>query len=59
VRFHGFERSLRPGTRLAIFVRRGAEIGKYTRFAIQAGARPLRTDRCLLPGQRRPVRCPG
>jgi chitodextrinase len=59
VRFPVFERSLRPGTRLAIFVRRGAEIGKYTRFAIRAGERPLRTDRCLLPGQRRPVRCPG
>jgi hypothetical protein len=58
VRFRVFERSLRPGTRLAIFVRRGAEIGKYTRFAIRAGERPLRTDRCLLPGQRRPVRCP-
>jgi chitodextrinase len=59
VRFHAFERPLRPGTRLAIFVRRGAEIGKYTRFAIRAGDRPLRTDRCLLPGQRRPIRCPG
>jgi chitodextrinase len=59
VRFHAFERWLRPGTRLAIFVRRGAEIGKYTRFAIRAGERPLRTDRCLLPGRRRPVRCPG
>jgi hypothetical protein len=58
VRFRAFERSLRPGTRLAIFVRRGTEIGKYTRFAIRAGKRPLRTDRCLLPGQRRPVRCP-
>jgi hypothetical protein len=59
VRFRIFERSLRPGTRLVILVRRGAEIGKYTRFAIRAGERPLRTDRCLLPGQRRPVRCPG
>jgi PKD repeat protein len=57
VRFRGFERSLRPGTRLAIFVSRGTEIGKYTRFAIRAGKRPLRTDRCLIPGQRRPVRC--
>jgi PKD repeat protein len=58
VRFRRFERSLRPGTRLAIFVLRGTEIGKYTRFAIRAGKRPLRTDRCLLPGQRKPVRCP-
>lgn len=58
VRFRGFERALRPGTRLAIFVRRGAEIGKYTRFVIRAGKRPLRTDRCLLPAQRWPVRCP-
>jgi hypothetical protein len=58
VRFHGFERRLRPGTRLAVFVRRGDEIGKYTRFAMRAGERPLRTDRCLLPGGRRPARCP-
>jgi hypothetical protein len=58
VRFRAFERPLRPGTRLVILVRRGAEIGKYTRFAIRPGERPLRTDRCLLPGQRRPVRCP-
>jgi chitodextrinase len=58
VRLKGFERSLRPGTRLAIFVRRGEEIGKYTRFAIRAGKRPLRTDRCLFPGQRTPERCP-
>jgi hypothetical protein len=58
VRFHRFERWLRPGTRLAVFVRRGDEIGKYTRFAIRAGDRPLRTDRCLLPGGQRPARCP-
>jgi PKD repeat protein len=58
VRLRGFERTLRPGTRLAIFVRRGEEIGKYTRFAIRAGKRPLRTDRCLFPGRRTPERCP-
>jgi hypothetical protein len=58
VRFRGFERALRPGTRLAIFVRRGTEIGKYTRFAIRDGKPPRRTDRCLLPGQHRAVRCP-
>jgi hypothetical protein len=58
VRFHVFERSLRVGTRLAVFVRRGDEIGKYTRFVVRAGKGPLRTDRCLLPGRRGPVRCP-
>jgi chitodextrinase len=58
VRLSGFERALRPGTRLAIFVRRGDEIGKYTRFTIRAGKRPLRTDRCLFPGERTPERCP-
>jgi hypothetical protein len=58
VRFHRFERSLRRGTRLAIFVRSGEQIGKYTRFVIRAGKPPLRIDRCLIPGRRRPARCP-
>jgi hypothetical protein len=58
VRFHRFERLLRRGTRLAIFVRSGEQIGKYTRFVIRAGEPPVRIDRCLIPGRRRPARCP-
>jgi hypothetical protein len=58
VRFHRFERRLRAGVRLELFVRKAGRIGKYTRFLIRAGKPPARIDRCLMPGKRRPVRCP-
>jgi PKD repeat protein len=58
VRFGRFERKLRAGVRLQIFVRKPGRIGKYTRFRIRAGEPPARVDRCLLPGRARPVRCP-
>jgi chitodextrinase len=57
MRFHRFERRLRAGARLELFVRKAGLIGKYTRFRIRAGEAPARVDRCLLPGRRRPVRC--
>jgi len=58
MRFHRFERRLPAGTRLEVFVRQPGRIGKYTRFLIRAGKPPARVDRCLVPGKRRPVRCP-
>ena len=58
VRFRQFERKLRAGVRLELFVRKAGRIGKYTRFLIRAGKPPARMDRCLMPGKRRPVRCP-
>ena len=58
VRIHRFERRLRAGVTLELFVRKGARIGKYTRFRIRAGRPPARVDRCLMPGRARPVRCP-
>jgi PKD repeat protein len=58
VRFRRFERRLRAGVRLELFVRQRGRIGKYTRFTIRAGKPPARVDRCLMPGIRRPVRCP-
>ena len=58
LRFAAFERRLRAGLRLEIFVRRPALIGKYTRFLVRAGKAPLRTDRCLFPGVPRPRACP-
>jgi PKD repeat protein len=57
VRFRRFERRLRAGVRLELFVRKAGRIGKYTRFTIRRGKPPARLDRCLMPGQRRPVRC--
>jgi PKD repeat protein len=58
VRFKAFERLLPAGVRLEVFVRQGDKIGKYTSFRIRRGAAPKRTDRCLMPDQSRPVRCP-
>jgi PKD repeat protein len=58
VRFRRFERRLPSGTRLELFVRQPGRIGKYTRFVIRGGKPPARVDRCLMPGKRRPVRCP-
>ena len=57
VRIHRFERRLRAGVTLELFVRKRARIGKYTRFRIRAGKPPARVDRCLMPGSSRPVRC--
>jgi hypothetical protein len=58
VRIRGLERRLAAGTRLEIFVRQRGLVGKYTRFRIRTGGRPLlRDDRCLFPGRRMPVRC--
>ena len=49
---------LRPGTLIEVRVTKRGEVGKYTRFRIRRGKPPLRTDRCLPPGARRPARCP-
>jgi PKD repeat protein len=58
VRFRRFERRLRAGVTLEVFVRKPGMVGKYTRFLVRAGAPPKRTDRCLLPGVERPRACP-
>ena len=51
-------RFLRRGVILRVFVTAPGAGGKYTRFRIRARRIPLRTDMCLLPGSRRPHRCP-
>jgi hypothetical protein len=56
-RFGRFERRLRAGTRLELFVTSRNRIGKYTRILIRAGGAPKRVDRCLFPGSSRPKRC--
>ena len=58
VRFRRFERTLRAGIRLKLFVRQANRIGKYTSFRIRAGAPPKRVDLCLFPTRRSPGRCP-
>jgi hypothetical protein len=51
-------RILRPGAVVQVWVTRPGEIGKYTRLRIRRGHRPTRVDRCLMPGSKRPARCP-
>jgi hypothetical protein len=57
-RLRAFERHLRANTRLEITVRKRDHIGKWTIIKIRRGSPPRRSDRCLYPGVRRPVRCP-
>jgi hypothetical protein len=59
VRLPKFRHLLRPRARLQIFVRAPGVIGKYTAFRIRAANRPVRTNRCLMPGpSTKPTRCP-
>ena len=59
VRVRRFARKiLRPGSVVQVSVTRAGEIGKYTRLRVRKGKPPVRVDRCLMPGSRRPVRCP-
>jgi hypothetical protein len=50
VRFRSFERFLRGGVRLEIYVRKAKTIGSYTRYTIRAGKGPRIIDRCLPVG---------
>ncbi len=53
-----FERELRAGTRLTISVTKPGYITKVTTITIRRDKSPLRTDRCVFPGQQRPKTCP-
>jgi hypothetical protein len=53
-----FERELRAGTKLTIAVTKPNHITKVTTIAIRKGKSPARTDRCLLPGESKPIACP-
>jgi len=58
VSFRAFERSLRAGVTLEIFVFKSGQIGKYTRFVIRHGRLPLRVDTCLSATALKPLACP-
>jgi hypothetical protein len=58
VRFRRLQRFLPAGTVLELSATKRGTIGKYTRFRIRAGHSPLRVDRCLKAGAKKPVRCP-
>jgi hypothetical protein len=58
VEFRRFERSLADGVTLEIRVSKAGEIGKYTRFVVRRGRRPVRLDACLAGAGVKPVVCP-
>jgi hypothetical protein len=57
VRFRTFERFLRGGVRLEVFVAKPGKIGEFTRYTIRGGRPPARLDRCLNGMKLRPVKC--
>ena len=46
VRFRSFEKRLKAGTVLRIYVTRAGTVGKYTRFTIRKRRAPTRADAC-------------
>jgi PKD repeat protein len=52
VRFKTYERFLRAGVRLDIYMRKANTVGAFTRYKIRAGKGPVRVDRCLPPGRK-------
>jgi len=49
VRLRRFERRMRSGTILRIFVTKPGFVGKYTRFRIRSAGTPARRDACARP----------
>jgi large repetitive protein len=58
VTFHRFERTLRPGAVLTLWIYRDGRIGKFTRLVIRRARPPARTDLCVNPAGTAPLLCP-
>ncbi len=58
VNFRRFERTLRAGAVLDVWVSNHGQIGKFTRFLIRRGKTPSRTDMCLNSAATKPIVCP-
>jgi hypothetical protein len=58
VRVRQFERRLRGGTVLKIYVTKPGFVGKYTRFRFMSHRVPLRADRCANTPGAQPSSCP-
>jgi hypothetical protein len=58
VEFRRFQRSLAAGVSLEIRVSKPGAIGKYTRFMVRRGKRPVRFDACLAGTAAKPIGCP-
>jgi len=58
LRIRSLQRTYRPKATIEIRVTQPKKIGKYTRVRTRRGKAPVRIDRCLMPGKRKPVLCP-
>jgi hypothetical protein len=58
VHVRGFERPLRAGISLRVYVVNAARTGKFTSFRIVRGRLPVRTDGCVAGLVLRRVSCP-
>jgi len=58
VRVRQFEKRLRSGTILKVYVTKPGYIGKYTRFRLLRNRLPLRADRCVTKPGTKPRPCP-
>jgi major membrane immunogen (membrane-anchored lipoprotein) len=58
VEFRRFQRPLAAGVTLEIRVSKPGAIGKYTRFVVRRGKRPVRFDACLAGTAVKPIGCP-
>lgn len=58
VRVRSFEKRLRGGTILKIYVTKRGFLGKYTRFRFVSNRAPLRVDRCATTPGFKPKLCP-
>ena len=58
VRIRSFERRVRAGARIQVFVTQPGKLGKYTSFKIRRTRPPLRRDLCVTAVGAKPQRCP-
>lgn len=56
--FKKFPRIFRPRMKIAVTVTRKNSIGLYRTYVMRRGLSPLRRDKCLVPGAKRPRKCP-
>lgn len=56
--FRSFERFLRPGAVIEVFVTKPGALGKYTRIRVRRGRVPERVDLCLNAAGVTPIACP-
>jgi hypothetical protein len=57
VRLPAMQRTFPSGTTLTVRVTGSAVIGKYVEIRTRRGKPPVRRDRCLKPGSKKPVGC--